>query len=179
VAGPVATIRPFLWGFRSAVHEETGEEIDPKEEAVPVRFSRTGSDGNPLRSFDQPFPAVDTATIWGWAQGHVRAARAVKDRTKEKFIRNPDATLTLWRISASRLRSFTHREYARLQTFPDDWEFIGSNKRTIHLQVGNAVPVRFAAALARNVHAVLDALRLGRPYATEGARGAGQLRLLA
>lgn len=194
--GGTTTIRPFLydlgqgrgiglpnhdpkWGFRSAVHEETGEVVDPMEDAVPVRFSRTGSDGYPIRSFDEPFPAVDTATVWGWAQGNIRAARFEKDRSREKFIRNPEATTTLWRIAASRLRTFTDREYARLQTFPDTWEFVGSNKRSIHLQVGNAVPVKFGAVLARNVNAALEALRLGRPFSAAGTDSGAQLRLLA
>ncbi len=192
--GPVTSIRPFLsdlglgrgvglpnhdpkWGFRSAVHEETGAPFDPNEHAVPVRFSRTGSDGNPVRSLDEPFPAVDTATVWGWAQGNIQATRVEKDRKTEKFIRNPDSTVTLWRIRASRLRTFTHREYARLQTFPDDWEFVGSNKRSIHLQIGNAVPVKFAAILGRNVSELLDAVRLGRPFAGTGTPPGAQLRL--
>jgi DNA (cytosine-5)-methyltransferase 1 len=192
--GQITSIRPYLyelgqgggvglpnhdpaWGFKSAVHEETGGRAT-KSDAVPVRFSRTASDGHPVRSFDEPFPAVDTATVWGWAQGNVSASRVEKDRRVEKYIRNPDATVPLWRVTASRLRTFTHREYARLQTFPDDWEFIGSNKRSIHLQVGNAVPVKFAAVLAANVRAALDALRTGKPFHSRTDQGA-QLNLLA
>lgn len=196
--GQVTTIRDFLydlgqageadfslpnhdpkWGFHSAVHVETGKQFPSESQVVPVRFSRTASDGNPVRSFDEPFPAVDTATVWGWAQGNVKAARVEKDRTKEKFIRNPDATVTLWRIEASRLRTFTHREYARLQTFPDDWEFVGHNKRDIHLQVGNAVPVRFAYALASNIRAALDSLGSGRTFAAKEHSSGVQLQLLA
>lgn len=152
------------WGFRSAVHVETGEKVTVAEQVVPVRFSRTASDGHPVRSFDAPFPAVDTATIWGWAQGNVQARRFHKDRSREKFIRNPNATLTLWRVSACRLRSFTHREYARLQTFPDDWEFVGGNQRDVHLQVGNAVPVEFARRLGDNLDSALRALDTGTTF---------------
>lgn len=152
------------WGFRSAVHIETGEKVRKGEEVVPVRFSRTASDGHPIRSFDAPFPAVDTATIWGWAQGNVHAQRFHKDRSTEKFIRNPNATLTLWRVSAARMRSFTHREYARLQTFPDDWVFVGGNQRDVHLQVGNAVPVEFARRLGRNIGLALRALDEGTTF---------------
>jgi len=152
------------WGFASQVHVETGERFKHTEEVVPVRFSRTASDGNPIRDFDSPFPAIDTATVWGWAQGNVSARRVEKDRTREKYIRNPDADVTLWRVSASRLRSFTHREYARLQTFPDDWVFEGSNKRDVQLQIGNAVPVRFAEVIARTVWRSLDALDRDEPF---------------
>ncbi|MGB7416957.1 MAG: DNA (cytosine-5-)-methyltransferase [Thermosynechococcaceae cyanobacterium] len=146
------------WGFKSAVHVETHSTFSEHDEVMPVRFSRTASDGNPLRSFDDPFPAVDTATVWGWAQGHVTAKRKKKDRVNGKHIRNPNASVTLWRISASRLRSFTDREYARLQTFPDDWTFVGGNKRDIHKQIGNAVPVMFAQRLGKNISHALRCL---------------------
>jgi len=152
------------WGFRSAVHKETGKLFSSEEEVVPVRFSRTASDGHPVRSFDSPFPAVDTATVWGWAQGNVVAERKAKDRKNGKHIRNPDADVTLWRIQASRLRSFTHREYARLQTFPDSWEFVGSNKRDIHKQIGNAVPVEFARRLGCNILKALDCIDRGTAF---------------
>lgn len=37
-------------------------------------------------------------------------------------------------------RPFTVREYARIQTFPDDWKFVGSLAQQ-YKQIGNAVPV--------------------------------------
>lgn len=145
------------WGFKSSVHTATGEPFDPNEPLTPCRFSRTGSDGHPIRSLGAPFPAIDTATIWGWAQGNVKAERKHKDRLSGPYVRNPDSNITLWRISASRLRSFTDREYARLQTFPDDWVFHGENKRDIHKQIGNAVPVQFAFRIGLFVKALYEA----------------------
>lgn len=47
-------------------------------------------------------------------------------------------------------RELTPRESARIQTFPDDWEFIGTRRETIR-QVGNAVPPIFAAQLFRHI----------------------------
>lgn len=40
-------------------------------------------------------------------------------------------------------RPFTVREYARIQTFPDSWEFVGSLSSQ-YKQIGNAVPVNLA-----------------------------------
>lgn len=40
-------------------------------------------------------------------------------------------------------RPFTVREYARIQTFPDNWEFAGSIAQQ-YKQIGNAVPVNLA-----------------------------------
>lgn len=144
------------WGFDSYVHKETHEDFDPKEVAIPVRFSRTASEGTPIRTFETPFPAVDTATVWGWAQGHVEATRIDKERSDALYVRNPESTARLWRVTASRLRSFTAREYARLQTFPDDWVFYGKNKREVQLQIGNAVPVVFAKRVAESVREALE-----------------------
>jgi len=146
------------WGFESFAHKETGEKINETDIAVPVRFSRTASEGTPIRTFDEPFPAVDTATVWGWAQGNVRAYRIEKDRSNSMFVRNPNSNAKLWRITASRLRPFTAREYARLQTFPDDWVFTGKNKREIQLQIGNAVPVIFAKRIAQCVRDGLEVI---------------------
>lgn len=160
---PLANHHP-CWGFKSSVHHETGEAFDLSEEVIPVRFSRTASDGNPIRSFDLPFPAIDTATVWGWAQGKVSAVRKQKNRDNGQYVRNPDSSVRLWRISASRLRSFTDREYARLQTFPDDWKFVGSNKREIHKQIGNAVPVEFARRLGQNLIDALECLDSDREF---------------
>lgn len=147
-----------IWGFSSTVHKQTNEPYTSDEIAIPVRFSRTASEGTPIRSFDQPFPAVDTATLWGWAIGNVQASRIEKNRFEKDamFVRNKDSNAKLWRIQASQLRQFTHREYARLQTFPDDWIFCGDNHRDIHLQIGNAVPVEFAKRIATSVRMALE-----------------------
>lgn len=146
------------WGFKSYAHTETSLPYSNSEIVIPVRLSRTASDGNPVRDFDAPFPAIDTATVWGWAIGNVTAERIDKDRKNAIFVRNAKSTAKLWRIKASKLRSFTAREYARLQTFPDDWVFYGNNKRELQLQIGNAVPVVFAKKIALKVRQSLEIL---------------------
>jgi DNA (cytosine-5)-methyltransferase 1 len=165
------------WNFESSVHISTGGRINTDAPIVPIRISRTASDGNPLRSYDQPFPAIDTATVWGFAQGQVSAERVVKDRVNGMFIRNPNATAKLWRITAQRMRTFTAREYARLQTFPDTWEFMGSNKRDIQLQIGNAVPVNFAKSMALAVRQALEA-QDGKIKVKQPRKAARQVELI-
>lgn len=63
----------------------------------------------------------------------------------ENMLRRPDGTV----------RYFTIREAARIQTFPDEWHFEGAWSEGMR-QLGNAVPVRLAEAVARSVRAALE-----------------------
>jgi DNA (cytosine-5)-methyltransferase 1 len=155
------------WGFKSYAHTETNAPYQDSDIAVPVRLSRTASEGNPIRDFDSPFPAIDTATVWGWAIGNVIAERIDKNRNNAMYVRNPDSNAKLWRINASKIRAFTAREYARIQTFPDDWVFSGNNKRDYQLQIGNAVPVIFAQKIASRVRQALESLDKKTEYQIE------------
>lgn len=47
-------------------------------------------------------------------------------------------------------RPFTVREYARIQTFPDDWEFEGSIAQQ-YKQIGNAVPVNLGREIGYSI----------------------------
>ncbi len=47
-------------------------------------------------------------------------------------------------------RPFTVREYARIQTFPDDWKFEGSMAQQ-YKQIGNAVPVNLGREIGYSV----------------------------
>ncbi|MDR3490970.1 MAG: DNA (cytosine-5-)-methyltransferase [Gammaproteobacteria bacterium] len=52
-------------------------------------------------------------------------------------------------------RPLTVREYARIQTFPDEWVFAGSQS-SIYKQIGNAVPVNLAYAVGRSIVKLLN-----------------------
>lgn len=52
-------------------------------------------------------------------------------------------------------RPLTVREYARIQTFPDDWEF-RENLSSQYKQIGNAVPVNLAYHIGRCAIATLE-----------------------
>lgn len=52
-------------------------------------------------------------------------------------------------------RPFTIREYARIQSFPDDWEFSGSITEQ-YKQIGNAVPVELARRIGVQIVKALE-----------------------
>lgn len=52
-------------------------------------------------------------------------------------------------------RPFTVREYARIQTFPDTWEFKGSVSQQ-YKQIGNAVPVNLAKEIGYSIVSFLN-----------------------
>lgn len=56
-------------------------------------------------------------------------------------------------------RPFTVREYARIQTFPDDWKFAGSVSAQ-YKQIGNAVPVNLAYAIGKEIVKTLNQLEI-------------------
>ncbi len=60
-------------------------------------------------------------------------------------------------------REVTPRESARMQTFPDWWEFHGTGRHVIR-QVGNAVPPLFAALLAEHIKLHVFGARRKKTY---------------
>ncbi|HIP13083.1 MAG TPA: DNA cytosine methyltransferase [Arcobacter sp.] len=53
-------------------------------------------------------------------------------------------------IHPSQARGLSPREAARIQTFPDDYIFMGSNNGW-YAQIGNAVPVKLAEVIGKNI----------------------------
>ncbi|OIR25491.1 DNA cytosine methyltransferase [Bathymodiolus thermophilus thioautotrophic gill symbiont] len=75
---------------------------------------------------------------------------------------NPSLTLTCApaqkqteRCHPEETRPLAIREYARIQTFPDSWGFIGSISSQ-YKQIGNAVPVNLAYAMGKKLIALLN-----------------------
>ena len=111
--------------------------------------------------------AGHTGSPWDWPAKAIKAGDH-GNPGGENMLRRDDGTV----------RYFTVRELARLQTFPDSWRFASSwteNRR----QLGNAVPVRLAEAMATAVReelARVDARAAARASARPAA--AEQLALV-
>jgi len=74
---------------------------------------------------------------WGGRSGFLR--RLSWSRPTPALTTNPDGKATMM-CHPTELRPLSVREYARLQQFPDSWEFFGSLSQQ-YIQIGNAVPV--------------------------------------
>ncbi len=59
------------------------------------------------------------------------------------------------RCHPTETRPLTVREYARIQTFPDSWDFAGSLSSQ-YKQIGNAVPVNLAKAMGHSLIRLLN-----------------------
>lgn len=66
------------------------------------------------------------------------------------------------RCHPTETRPLTVREYARIQTFPDYWEFEG-NINDQYKQIGNAVPVNLAFAIGRSLIRLFNEIEAQHP----------------
>lgn len=64
-------------------------------------------------------------------------------------------TATSPEIHVNKERRLSARECAMLQTFPMDYEFVGS-LNVVYRQIGNAVPVKLAEQIAKGIYDVLE-----------------------
>jgi DNA (cytosine-5)-methyltransferase 1 len=87
-----------------------------------------------------------------------------KDRLKRLVEENPSWTVLAhigmdgyMYIHPTENRTLSVREAARIQSFPDDFEFIGNQQET-YVQVGNAVPALMAMKIAESVFESFDNL---------------------
>jgi DNA (cytosine-5)-methyltransferase 1 len=134
---PWVTLGDFL---ASRPEPDAGDIVRPTEKLAAQLAGMP--EGTGLRSAGAR-EATRPGGHWGYRQGTFVASKALPARTvtgsaSQDWVRSADGSL----------RRLTWRECAALQGFPPEWAFVG-NRASVFLQIGNAVPVVFGAALGR------------------------------
>ena len=124
-----------------------GEESEiANHEITDTGYSSMFMSRNRVRSWDEQsytILAMDRHTPL-----HPQAPKMIVTEDKDKRIFAPGHEHKYRRLSI--------RECARIQTFPDDYKFIYFHPRNGYKMVGNAVPVKLAYYLAKQIKQYLD-----------------------
>lgn len=92
---------------------------------------------------------------WGLGGGKTGMARRLSMSEASLTLTCAPAQMQTERCHPIETRPLSVREYARIQTFPDDWTFCGDISSQ-YKQIGNAVPVNMAAAVGRAIVRLLN-----------------------
>jgi DNA (cytosine-5)-methyltransferase 1 len=139
-------LKDAIWDLRTSVvpaglpNTQNRRSKVPNHEFMTGGFSPIFMSRNRVRGWDQP-----SFTIQAGARHAPIHPQAPPMRLVEKDVRifEPGAEHLYRRLSV--------RECARIQTFPDDHEFIYDNVANGYKMVGNAVPVEFARRIALTI----------------------------
>lgn len=108
-------------------------------------FSSMFMSRNRVRSWDEPSFTIQASGRH--APLHPQAPKMVKvDKDRFEFVAGSEGDY----------RRLSVRECARIQTFPDDFEFIYQDVNDGYKMVGNAVPVQLANTIAQALHGIME-----------------------
>ena len=108
-------------------------------------FSTIFMSRNRVRAWDEPSFTIQAGGRH--APIHPQAPKMIKIETnKQEFVRGKEHLY----------RRVSVREAARIQTFPDSFEFIYTDVVDGYKMIGNAVPVKFAEVIARQIKRDID-----------------------
>jgi DNA (cytosine-5)-methyltransferase 1 len=121
-------------------NKTNGELAIPNHEYMTGGFSPIFLSRNRVRSWDEPSFTIQA----GGRQAplHPRAPKMVKvEKNKQVFVEGKEHLY----------RRLSVRECARIQTFPDNYTFLYRDVANGYKMIGNAVPVKLAEALAKQI----------------------------
>lgn len=124
--------------------EVPGERVPPNHEYMLGGWSSHFMARQRVRSWDEPSFTIQASARH--APLHPQASKMIRAGV-DLFEFDP--------ATPAPYRRFSVRECARVQTFPDDFEFVYDQVELGYLMVGNAVPVKMAAMIASRIRGVL------------------------
>lgn len=141
--------------FRNAVKSLTGSQ-----EHIPLRDKQIeflkclgpGQNWRDLSPSQQQRAMGKAFHCTGGRTGFYR--RLAWDEPSPTLVTSPTMPATLLAHPIEN-RPLSVQEYARIQTFPDDWKFAGTTAQK-YRQIGNAVPVKFGRAIGEHLASWLN-----------------------
>ncbi|MDO5470330.1 MAG: DNA cytosine methyltransferase [Akkermansia sp.] len=113
--------------------------------------------GGYWRDIDPAIAKAYMKTCWDMEGGRTGILRRISlDEPSLTVLTNPGMKQTD-RCHPLEVRPFSYRENARIQTFPDEWEFCGTLSEK-YKQVGNAVPVNLAKEIGIKLAQAISSL---------------------
>ncbi len=176
VCGELRTLRDaFFYGdlYDCDVPESEGQKYPPAKE----RVMKLVPEGGNWRDLPDNVAKEYMKGSYGLGGGKTGMARRLSMNEASLTLTCAPAQKQTERCHPLETRPLTVREYARIQTFPDNWEFCGSLSAK-YKQIGNAVPVNLAWAIGRAIMRLFNQIDEVRPetkayeldYLTESVR---------
>lgn len=165
---PWVTLRASLKGLRQGRPEF--HEFPPRLKRY-IALVPAGGDWRDLPRRLQRRAMGSAFDSWGGRVGFFRRLSWAKP--SPSLVTNPTMTATTLGHPTS-IRPLSVKEYARIQQFPDGWEFSGSIRQKYE-QIGNAVPVGLAKVIGRAIRTAMDCAKNPKK---RGAIECTNLRLL-
>ncbi|MGN1165217.1 MAG: Eco47II family restriction endonuclease [Lachnospiraceae bacterium] len=111
--------------------------------------------GGYWRDIDPEVAKAYMKTCWDMCGGRTGILRRMSLEEPSLAVLTSPGMKQTDRCHPIEVRPFSYRENARLQTFPDDWEFCGTLAAK-YKQVGNAVPVNLAMEIGKKIIECLE-----------------------
>lgn len=148
---PKPTLRDAIWDLKDNAIPARGKNrtngnecIVPNHEYFTGEFSPIFMSRNRVRSWDEPGFTVQASGRQ--CQLHPQAPKMVKiNPNLQAFVAGKEHLY----------RRMTVREVARIQSFPDDYQFIYDDVNYGYKMIGNAVPVKLAYHVAKQIKKTL------------------------
>jgi len=145
-------LKDAIWDLRNTAipaaskNKTNGSKLKiPNHEYMNGGFSTIYMSRNRVRSWDEPSFTIQAGGRH--APIHPQAPKMIfVEQNKRIFVPGKE----------NLYRRLSVRECARIQTFPDNFEFIYKDVADGYKMIGNAVPVKFAEAIAKQIKKDLD-----------------------